>query len=122
MNRLSRSPQKPPSTLTGPSRTLWQTIATEFAISDSAGLSILTVACEAHQRMRQAQAELAAGSLTISDTRGQLKAHPATAIERDSRSQFLAALKMLNLDLEPLEQSVGRPAGGKKAALKLVRV
>jgi hypothetical protein len=32
-------------------------------------------------------------------------------VERDSRAQWLAALKALNLDLEPLHDKPGRPGG-----------
>jgi hypothetical protein len=45
------------------------------------------------------------------DRFGQLRAHPAVAIERDARDQMLRALKLLNLDIEPLRGRVGRPAG-----------
>ena len=40
----------------------------------------------------------------------QVKAHPMTTVERDSRAAFMAGLKALNLDLEPLHDGPGRPA------------
>ncbi len=40
----------------------------------------------------------------------QRKPHPLLAAERDARAQMLAALKALNLDLEPLKDR-GRPPG-----------
>jgi glutathione S-transferase len=47
----------------------------------------------------------------MADRFGQPKPHPLLATERDARAQFLAALKALNLDLEPLRDRVGRPGG-----------
>jgi P27 family predicted phage terminase small subunit len=89
---------------------MWQRLAAEYQITDAGGLVILAAACEAHDRMRQAQAILKAEGLTAVDRFGQTKAHPMTLTERDSRAQMLAALKQLNLDLEPLK-SIGRPPG-----------
>ena len=45
------------------------------------------------------------------DRYGQLKAHPAVNIERDARAAMLAALKAMNLDVEPLRDRPGRPGG-----------
>ena len=45
------------------------------------------------------------------DRFGQVKSHPLLSVERDSRAQYLAALKALNLDLEPLRDKPGRPGG-----------
>ena len=41
----------------------------------------------------------------------QPRAHPLLAVERDSRAQMLAAMKALNLDLEPPRDGPGRPGG-----------
>jgi P27 family predicted phage terminase small subunit len=92
-------------------RGLWESIRSEYDVGDPGGLLILQSACEAFDRMRQAQRRLRREGLTVTDRFGQRKANPLTLIERDSRSAMLAALKQLNLDLEPLEQRPGRPAG-----------
>jgi len=56
--------------------------------------------------MRAAQGEV------VTDRYGQTKVNPACALEKkDSRNGFLLALKQLNLDMEPLRDSVGRPPG-----------
>src|SRR5262249_47888651 len=61
----------------------------EFAIDDSGSISLLTVACEAHQRMREAREEVADhGGTTFKDRFGQLRQHPAVAIERDARNDY----------------------------------
>jgi P27 family predicted phage terminase small subunit len=89
---------------------MWRQLRDEYSIDDAGGLVVLAAACEAFDRMRAAQTILRAEGLTTMDRFGQTKAHPMTLTERDSRAQMLAALKQLNLDLEPLK-SVGRPAG-----------
>jgi P27 family predicted phage terminase small subunit len=121
-NRLEQNPAKPPRNLSGPSKTLWERIRSEYAIADSGGLAILTSACEAHARMGQAAEMLKREGLTIRDARGALRPHPALKIETDNRAQFLAAIKLLSLDVEPLERTPGRPAGGKKPRLQLLQV
>ena len=62
-------------------------------------------------RMREAQAALAKDGLTVADRFGQIKVHPLTVVERDSRSQMMAALRALNLDVQPLRDIPGRPGG-----------
>lgn len=62
-------------------------------------------------RLRLAQEAIQRDGMTILDRFGQRKAHPLLPAERDARSQMLAALKALNLDVEPLHDRPGRPAG-----------
>jgi P27 family predicted phage terminase small subunit len=88
----------------------WLKFREEYQISDEGGLAILTVAMEADDRARQDRELIDRDGLTMVDKAGQLKPHPLLANERDSRAAFLAALKMLNLDLEPLK-GIGRPGG-----------
>lgn len=85
----------------------------EYDISDEAGLAILNTAMEAFDLMHDAQAVIDAQGLTVAGDRGNLKAHPLLNVVRDSRAQFLMALKHLNLDLEPLRPGPGRPPGGR---------
>lgn len=104
------STQKAPSHLTEEAKRLWTEIIEEFAIGDAAGLKILRVCLEAFDRAQAARAAIDADGLTVLDRFGQTKSHPLLPIERDSRAAFLAGLKALNLDLEPLK-GPGRPAG-----------
>jgi P27 family predicted phage terminase small subunit len=108
---LKKQQKTPPKGLSPEARGLWRSIGSEYGIGDPGGRLILASACEAFDRMRQAQRKLKREGITATDRFGQKKSHPATAIERDSRAAMLAALKQLNLDLEPLEQRPGRPAG-----------
>jgi hypothetical protein len=47
----------------------------------------------------------------FNDRFGAPKPHPLLPIERDSRAAFLAGMKALQLDLEPLRDHPGRPGG-----------
>jgi hypothetical protein len=61
--------------------------------------------------MRLAQEAIERDGMTVLDRFGQRKAHPLLPAERDARAQMLAALRALNLDVEPLHERPGRPAG-----------
>lgn len=100
-----------PKHLSKEGKALWNKLLNEYGIEDEAGLLILQTACEAFDRMREAQAIIKAEGLTIEDRFFQKKAHPLTIVERDSRSAMMQALKQLNLDLEPLNDRPGRPSG-----------
>lgn len=101
----------PPKHLSKEARKWWSQLQVDYQIDDTAGQLILSTAAEAFDRMRGAQATIAEEGAVVRDRFGQPKAHPATVAERDSRAAMLNALKALNLDLEPLKDSPGRPAG-----------
>src|SRR5262245_21772092 len=98
-----------PAGLSRESGEIWDQLIREYAISEAAGFHVLRVGLEAHDRMRQAQQAIDKDGPSVKDKFGQLRAHPLLAIERDSRAQFLAAMKQLNFDLEPLRDRPGRP-------------
>jgi hypothetical protein len=82
--------------LSAESAAFYRKIAGGWELGDD-GLAILSVACQALDRLHEAQALLRRDGLTIAGTRGP-KPHPAVAVERESRAAFLAALRQLNLD------------------------
>jgi P27 family predicted phage terminase small subunit len=100
-----------PSHLSAEAKKIWSDILTEYAIDDAAGLRILRVSLEAYDRAQAARKQIDREGMTYFDKAGQPKIHPLIPCERDSRAAFLAGLKALNLDLEPLRDSPGRPAG-----------
>jgi len=65
----------------------------------------LECACDAFDRMTAARELLLKEGLTVKTAHGS-KAHPAAAIERDSRAAFMVALRELDLDCP--EPSPGR--------------
>jgi hypothetical protein len=61
--------------------------------------------------MRSAQKQIKTDGETYRDRFGQIRAHPLLPVERDARAQYLAGLRALNLDVEPLRDRPGRPGG-----------
>ena len=109
MNPLKNS--GPRKSLSAEARAWWRKLAAEYSIQDEAGKLILQTAMEAFDTMRTAQAQIAKDGRTFRDRFNQIRAHPLLPVERDSRAAMLAALKQLNLDLEPLNERAGRPGG-----------
>lgn len=72
----------------------------EYNISDTAGKLLLQSAMEAFDRMRDAQSMIQKHGVIYLDRYQQPKPNPACSVERDQRSQMLACLKSLNLDME----------------------
>ena len=111
---MRKSAIGPPKRLSVEARRGWQKVVDEYQIVDDTGLIILTTAFEAFDRMRNAQEQIKLEGMTSTGRFGQVKAHPLLTVERDARTQFLAALKQLDLDVEPLADRPGRPDGGSK--------
>jgi phage terminase small subunit len=101
---------RPPDHLSTPARRLWLQLITDFVVEDAAGRVLLTEALVAWDRCEQARALIEKEGSIVRDRFGQPIPHPGVKIERDSRAQFLAALKQLNLDVQPV-RPVGRPIG-----------
>lgn len=101
---------KPPTHLESSGRELWRKVADEYAVDDAAGQALLTTAAECLDRMRAAQKAISEHGEVVTDRYGQVKVNPACALEKDSRNGFLAALKQMNLDIEPLRDRPGRPS------------
>jgi P27 family predicted phage terminase small subunit len=100
-----------PKHLSSEAAKIWKEILAEYSIDDAAGLRILRVALESFDRTQTAREAIDRDGLTVIDKAGQVKSHPLLPIERDSRAAFLAGLKALSLDIEPLRDRPGRPAG-----------
>jgi phage terminase small subunit len=100
-----------PKGLSPAARRWFRLLVDEYAIEDPAGLLTLEMAMRNFDRSEQARAQIDRDGPTTLDARGRPKAHPACSVERDARSGMLAALKAMNLDLEPLRDRAGRPSG-----------
>lgn len=101
-----------PGHLRDAGRVFFESVSTEYVIADAAGLSLLLRAAECVDRMTAAQTAIAQHGELVPDRYGGVKLNPACALEKDARSGFLAALRALNLDLEPLRDGPGRPPIG----------
>ena len=106
-----KKPASTPKNLSNEAKSIWRRLVAGYGLDDEGGVEILRTACEAFDRMRGAQAQIEREGATFVDRFGQCKAHPLLSVERDARSQYLAGLKALNLDLEPLHERPGRPGG-----------
>lgn len=82
----------------------------DYAIEDAPGLALLEQAALALHRAEQARELLAKEGLVTRDRFDQPKPHPAAVIARDAEASFRAALRDLQLDLEPARPP-GRPPG-----------
>jgi P27 family predicted phage terminase small subunit len=72
---------------------------------------LLQLAGESWDRCQQARQALASGGITTIDDRGNIRAHPAVQIEKDSRIAFARIIRELDLDVEaPVSSRVGPPA------------
>lgn len=111
MKSSAQKRRNPPKTLSREARGWWKKLVADYEFDDEAAYLLLQTALEAFDRMREAQATIAADGAVILDRFDQKKAHPSVTTERDSRSQMIQALKSLNLDLEPLNDGPGRPPG-----------
>jgi P27 family predicted phage terminase small subunit len=102
---------KAPGHLSKDAKALWQELTNEYAINDSGGLAILKTGLEAWDRAASARMQIDKEGMVLADKYEQKKAHPLLTVEKDNRAAFLNAIKMLNLDIEPLRDKAGRPGG-----------
>ena len=86
-------------------------LASEYGIDDPAGECLLVTFADAFTLESNCMDRVHKDGLMVEDRFGQMKAHPLIASARDARAQKLAALKALNIDLEPVHEKPGRPPG-----------
>ena len=100
--------EKPPKHLRKDTATWWAEVLEQFEL-DSHHVRLLTKACESWDRSEQARELLAQDGLIIEDRFGSKKAHPAVAIERDSRLAFCRCTREIGLDVSPASESRPNP-------------
>lgn len=88
---------QPPKHLRAPAKKMWDRLRADFDIDDSAGLALLEAACSAYQLSEDARELVRREGMTTVDRFGQTRSHPGVAIERDARSQMIAAFRALKL-------------------------
>lgn len=104
-------------TLSKEAESLKNGILADYTFDDQASLAILQTACEAYDAMHKAQRIVDKDGMTVQGDRGGTKAHPLLSVIRDSRAQFLMAIKALKLDTSVSEgKPVGRPTEYERAA------
>lgn len=92
---------KPPKSLSPEAKAWWNKLVTEFEFVTVDQYLKLAAAMHAYDRWIHASTQIAADGLVLSDRFEQKKLHPLVLVERDSRAAMLAALRDLNLDVDP---------------------
>lgn len=101
-------PRRAPSHLSPATRRWWVKTAEQWQLEEH-HLKLLTLAGEAYDRGREARAVVEREGSYFVDRFKQPRAHPALAVERDSRLSFARLLRELDLDVDP-PAAPSRPA------------
>lgn len=96
---------KGPAHLSLPARRLFDSVLKLYELEEH-DRAILVKALEAWDRSEQARRQIEADGLMVTSRLGESKPHPLLATERDSRTAFLAAMRQLGLDYEPVPAQV----------------
>jgi len=96
----SRTTPRAPAHLQEETRRWWRQVMADYVL-ESHHIKLLTAAAEAWDRLQQAREAIDREGITIPTGGGGLKAHPAVAIERDSRLAYARLLRELDLDAAP---------------------
>jgi len=99
---------KAPRHLSADMTTWWRVLTRQYQFRPQ-HLRVLACAAEAWDRKEQARELLAAGGLTVTNRQGELRPHPAVAIERDARIAFVRAVRELSLADDDLPADASRP-------------
>jgi P27 family predicted phage terminase small subunit len=99
----------PPNHLSKESKQIWSEIVKGWEILES-DFTVLRIALESFDRLQEARRVIDKEGMILVDGKGKKYAHPALAVEKESRTGLLRAWRQLGLDLEP-PQPVGRPPG-----------
>ena len=91
---------KAPEHLNADTRTWWGIVATEYEL-EGHHLRLLTLAAESWDRGQEARETLAKSGPYYMNRQGEPRAHPAVAVERDSRIAFARLMRELDLDGVP---------------------
>jgi phage terminase small subunit len=109
MNRSQAAPMH----LSPSARRLFRAILADYVL-ETHQRSILIKALEASDRCDAARLLVERDGLLVESRMGESKPNPAVAIERDARAAFLAGMKQLGLDVEPVG-SQARTAAARAA-------
>jgi len=100
--------KRAPKHLQPATRRWWSSVVGGFEL-DEHHIKLLTLAAEALDRANEATARIAKDGAYITDRFGQLKAHPACAVERDAAATFARLLRELDLDTEQAPEAARPP-------------
>lgn len=102
-----------PRHLSSESKRLYRRLVADYDLAaEPHALRVLALACEALDRAEEARVRVDAEGMTVPDRFGQLKPHPAVAIERDSAIRAARLFRELSLDAE-VDTRLPRPTGAR---------
>jgi phage terminase small subunit len=101
---------QPPRKLDQSGRSLWNRVMSEYDISDCGGIEMMTLACEALDRIAVLRNEIEHDGAVIR-TRGVIKDHPALKHIEAAEAFIVRTLSRMGLNYEAIKPSVGRPGG-----------
>lgn len=105
----SRKPRAP-GHLSPPTRSWFNRVVADYQLEPH-HLRLLQLAGESWDRAQQARELIGREGITMTDDRGNTRAHPAVAIEKDARIGFTRLIRELDLDVEaPRTSRTGPPA------------
>jgi P27 family predicted phage terminase small subunit len=118
---MTRKGPNPPAYLSRESARWFREVTASFELEPH-HVKLLTLACEAFDRCTEARERIVREGAYILDRYGVPRAHPAIAVERDSRLAFARLVRELALDVsEPGDvrppaisghSALRRPGGG----------
>jgi P27 family predicted phage terminase small subunit len=91
---------QPPSHLSQSAAAWWRSCVERFVLEEH-HFRLLQLCCEAWDRAQAAREQIDREGLTYSSPKGDLRPHPAIAIERDARLAVARLVRELDLDTEP---------------------
>jgi phage terminase small subunit len=91
---------EPPEHLQAATKAWWLAVIDDFEIEPHQ-VRTLQAAAESWDRYQQARSALTEYGLTFQDDKGTIRSRPEIAIERDSRTSYLRAMRELNLEADP---------------------
>ena len=103
----------PPAHLAEETAAWWSDVVAEYELEPH-HVRLLTLAAEAWDRGAGARELIEVDGAVVADRFGQLKTHPAVAIERDARIAFARLVRELCLD-ESAPGEVRPPRAGGRA-------
>jgi len=101
----------PPLGLSEAARAWWLATVQTYELAPHYVRTLSEAAC-AWDRCQQARALVNQQGLVVRYPSGQLRPHPAVAIEHNSRMAYLRAMRHLDLETAPLRKSYPRGGGG----------
>jgi P27 family predicted phage terminase small subunit len=98
MSPLKNTP-KPPKSLGKAGRQFWQSTLDAYLLEDAHHLRLLENAAVSLDRAAAARDRIAADGVTTKNRFGEVVAHPAVNIERQSMNSFRQHIRELGLDI-----------------------